>query len=207
MAYWVHILIKELADVSWLEWTGVAFGVAEVLFAKANKIWLYPTGIIAVIISSYLFITSGLYAESVLNLYYFAMSIYGWWFWIYKRNIVPLKISRATQREWMITLLIVVIGFIILYICLKHFTNSTVPLMDAWVSATAWAGMWLLAKRKIENWILLNISNLFAIPLLFYKQLPLYALLTLFLFIVAVFGYFDWNKILLNEKNELRNKP
>jgi nicotinamide mononucleotide transporter len=83
---------------------------------------------------------------------------------------------------------------------LKYYTDSTVPYWDAWVSATAWAGMWLLAKRKIENWILLNISNAFAIPLLFHKNLPLYALLTLFLFIVAVQGYFKWNKILKQEK-------
>jgi nicotinamide mononucleotide transporter len=69
-----------------------------------------------------------------------------------------------------------------------------VPVWDAWVSATAWAGMWLLAKRKVENWILLNISNIFAIPLLFYKQLPLFAGLTIILFIVAVFGYFDWRR-------------
>jgi len=73
--------------------------------------------------------------------------------------------------------------------------------LDAWVSATAWAGMWLLAKRKIENWILLNVSNAFAIPLLLYKQLPLFAALTLFLFIVAIFGYYQWRK-LVREENE-----
>jgi len=204
MKDWFQIFISELKNISWLEWTGVSFGIAEVLFAKANKIWLYPAGIIAVIISSYLFIISGLYAESVLNLYYLAMSIYGWWHWMYKRNSIPLAISRASKKEWLITLLIVVAGLVILYLCLLHFTNSTVPLMDAWISATAWAGMWLLAKRKIENWILLNISNVFAIPLLFYKQLPLYALLTAFLFIVAVFGYFDWLKI-LKRTNETGN--
>jgi nicotinamide mononucleotide transporter len=204
MTDWFGVFINELKNISWLEWTGVGFGVAEVLFAKANKIWLYPAGIISVVISSYLFIISGLYAESVLNLYYLAMSIYGWWFWMYKRNSIPLPISRATQKEWFITLAIIVAGFVILYLCLKHFTNSTVPLIDAWVSATAWAGMWLLAKRKIENWILLNISNLFAIPLLFYKELPLYALLTIFLFIVAVFGYFDWLKI-LKQTNDTGN--
>jgi nicotinamide mononucleotide transporter len=204
MTDWFGVFINELKNISWLEWTGVGFGVAEVLFAKANKIWLYPAGIISVIISSYLFIISGLYAESVLNLYYLAMSIYGWWFWMYKRNSIPLPISRATQKEWLITLLIVVAGFVILYLCLKYFTNSIVPLMDAWVSATAWAGMWLLAKRKIENWILLNISNAFAIPLLFYKELPLYALLTLFLFIVAIFGYYDWIKI-LKQTNDTGN--
>ncbi|MEI9957355.1 MAG: nicotinamide mononucleotide transporter family protein [Ferruginibacter sp.] len=79
---------------------------------------------------------------------------------------------------------------------LKHFTTSNVPYWDAWVSATAWAGMWLLSKRKIENWILLNISNLFAIPLLIYKQLPLFAILTLVLFVVAIFGYYSWKKII-----------
>jgi nicotinamide mononucleotide transporter len=81
--------------------------------------------------------------------------------------------------------------------------------MDSFVAATAWAGMWLLAKRKLENWVLLNISNIVAIPLLFYKHLPLNALLTLFLFIVAVMGYFRWKKIMrkeaqaaLEQKNE-----
>jgi len=73
-----------------------------------------------------------------------------------------------------------------------------VPAWDAWVSATAWAGMWLLAKRKVENWILLNISNAFAVPLLLYKSLPLYAVLTVILFVVACFGYFDWRRIFRN---------
>ena len=59
---------------------------------------------------------------------------------------------------------------------------------------------WLLAKRKVENWILLNISNLFAIPLLWYKHLIMFSALTLFLFIVAIFGYFDWLAILKKEK-------
>jgi nicotinamide mononucleotide transporter len=80
------------------------------------------------------------------------------------------------------------------YAILHFFTESTVPLWDAFVSATAWAGMWLLARRKLENWILLNISNLAAIPLLFIKNLPLTGLLTLFLFIVAIQGYYSWKK-------------
>jgi nicotinamide mononucleotide transporter len=63
------------------------------------------------------------------------------------------------------------------------------------VSSTAWAGMWLLARRKIENWIFLNISNIVAIPLKFHKDLPLMALLTTFLFIVAIFGFLEWRKI------------
>jgi len=95
------------------------------------------------------------------------------------------------------------VGFVVLYMVLMRFTDSTVPIWDAWVSATAWAGMWLLAKRKIENWVLLNISNAFAIPLLAYKGLHLYALLTLFLFIVALLGFFEWKRIISRQNYAL----
>jgi nicotinamide mononucleotide transporter len=199
---WLQLFSTELKETSVIEWAGVGFGVAEVLFAKANKIWLYPTGIISVVLSSYVFIVSGLYAESLLNLYYLIMSIYGWWRWIKKKNEPELPISWCSTQDWVYTVGIVVIGFGVLYYALSHFTNSTVPFWDALVSATAWAGMWLLAKRKIENWILLNISNAFAIPLLLYKHLPLYALLTVFLFIIAVQGYFKWKRIIVTKSRK-----
>lgn len=82
---------------------------------------------------------------------------------------------------------------------LSNHTNSDVPLWDAAVSAFAWAGMWLMAHRKMENWIFLNISNSIAIPLLFYKGLQVYALLSVFLFIMGVSGYLKWKKIIENE--------
>ena len=123
------------------------------------------------------------------------MSVYGWWYWTHKRNRPEVLVTFSTSKEWLITLIIVFAGWAILYGALISFTPSTVPAWDAWVTSTAWAGMWLLAKRKVENWVLLNISNAFAIPLLFQKELPLFALLTVFLFLVACKGYFDWVKI------------
>lgn len=200
--YVIQTFLQELKSVPLLEWIGVSFGIAEVLLAKANKIALYPCGIISVIVSTYIFFHSGLYAESVLNMYYLVMSIYGWWWWVRRKEHASPPITRANKMDWLKTAGIVIVAFIILYFVLTRFTDSTVPFFDSWVSATAWAGMWLLAKRKIENWILLNISNAFAIPLLFYKSLPLYAMLTLFLFIVAVFGYIEWNKMLKQKEKE-----
>jgi nicotinamide mononucleotide transporter len=191
---WLQLFLQQLSQTSWIERISVCFGIAEVLFARNNNVWLYPTGIISVTLGSYLFFTSGLYAESVLNLYYLLMSIYGWWFWVYRRKNNPVPITTSSRKDWILACGIVAVAFIVLYIILRHFTDSTVPFADAIVSATAWAGMWLLAKRKLENWILLNISNAIAVPLLFYKQLPLYALLTIFLFIIAVNGYFKWKK-------------
>lgn len=199
IADWVSELGRQLADTPPLHWIGVACGVIQVLLAKANKVLLYPFGIASILITVYVLYGAGLYAEILLNLYYLVMSIYGWAYWMRRRDEAPVKATYSTKREWLLTVLIVVTGFPLLYYALVHLTDSTVPVWDAWVSATAWAGMWLLAKRKIENWILLNISNAFAIPLLAYKGLHLYALLTLFLFIVAVFGYFEWKRIISRE--------
>jgi len=196
---WSHLLWQQIIATDLLTWIAVILGIAEVLLAKANNIWLYPAGIISTLLSIYILIIAGLYAESLLNGYYIVMSIYGWWYWIKKTNEPAVKITPCTPKDWIITGLITGIGFIVLAFLLKSYTPSTVPYWDAWVSATAWAGMWLLSKRKIENWILLNISNLFAIPLLLYKQLPMFALLTIILFIVAIFGYFEWRKILRTE--------
>ncbi|HEY8658018.1 MAG TPA: nicotinamide riboside transporter PnuC [Hanamia sp.] len=196
---WWSLFVQQIRETSWLEWLAVTLGVAEVLYAKANKIWLYPTGIAGTLLSIYLFMMAGLYAEGLLNGYYVIMSVYGWWYWIKKKNLTPVKITYCTRKEWLTVISIVAGSFIILYLLLKNFTPSTVPFWDAWISATAWAGMWLLAKRKIENWILLNISNAFAIPILFYKHLLLYSGLTIFLFIVAVQGYITWRKITRKE--------
>jgi nicotinamide mononucleotide transporter len=189
-----ELVQKELAATDAVQWLVLVFGVSEVLLARANNILLYPTGIIAIVLSVYSLFHAQLYAECMLNLYYFVMSIYGWWYWIQKKNEPPVKVSFTNKREWLITASIVFGGWLVLYIILKEFTPSTVPVWDSWISAAAWAGMWLLARRKIENWVLLNISNAFAVPLLFQKKLPTMAILTMILFLVACKGYFDWIK-------------
>lgn len=193
---WFKLFLQQIKETDLLQWIGVSFGVAEVLLARANKISLYPAGIISVIISAYVLFQAGLYAECLLNGYYLIMSIYGWWLWGKRKGLPLLPVSYSNQREWTVVLGIVTVSFVLLYFALVNFTTSDVPVWDAWVSAMAWAGMWLLARRKIENWVLLNISNAFAIPLLIHKQLPLYALLTLFLFGVAVQGFFKWKRII-----------
>src|SRR5471030_1843467 len=164
MHYWLHLFIEQIKETTFLEWAAVLLSVAEVLFAKVNNIWLYPTGIVGTLIGIYVLLNVHLYAESALNVYYVVMSVYGWYYWIKKRDEPPVKISWCTRKEWMVTLLIVIIGLPVLYAlyfvvpAIMHlkYTPSNVPLWDSFVAATAWAGMWLLARRKLENWILLN---------------------------------------------------
>ena len=123
------------------------------------------------------------------------MSIYGWIKWNKNHESEnPVAITTNNSKDWIITAGIVIGGWILLYFTLSRYTDSNVPATDAFVSATAWAGMWLLARHKVENWILLNISNAIAIPLLIYKGMAFAAVFTLFLFIVAIFGYLRWRK-------------
>jgi nicotinamide mononucleotide transporter len=196
-----ELLLDQLTHIDAIQCVVLFFGISEVLLARSNKILLYPAGIIATTLSIFSLFQAQLYAECMLNLYYIIMSVYGWWYWIKEKNEPPVIISYSSRNEWITTIIIVFGGWIALYFLLTMFTPSTVPLWDAGVSSTAWAGMWLLARRKIENWILLNISNAFAIPLLFQKDLPLFALLTAFLFIVACVGYLDWVKIYRRENS------
>lgn len=195
----ITLFIEQIKETTWVQWLAVALGVTEVLLARKNNILLYPAGIMGTLISILLLLEVHLYAESILNVYYVVMSVYGWIYWIKKRDEPPVKVSYSSKQEWAISIAISVIGWVFFYVLLKnlpakYFTPSNVPIWDALISSTAWAGMWLLARRKIENWIFLNISNLFAMPILFYKHLPMFALLTAFLFVVAIFGYFDWKK-------------
>lgn len=195
-------LQEGIHNMSWLEIVAALFGAVSVICSKQNSIWLYPTGLVSTGIYVYLLSQEQfkLYAEATMNAYYFIMSVYGWYYWAKKGTAEETPITWTSGREWTIAILIALIGWGTFYYLLTNFSNSDVPLVDAFVSATACSGMWLLAKRKIENWLVLNVSNLVAIPLLFHKKLLPTALLTIFLFIVAVLGYFSWQKIYQKHK-------
>ncbi|MFZ4261335.1 nicotinamide riboside transporter PnuC [Sphingobacterium sp. HJSM2_6] len=195
-----HQIWLAIVQTSWLERISVICGVIQVILSKNNQVSNYLFGIISICTAIFVLFSAKLYGEIALQGYYLFMSIYGWWFWKYATGTKEQPISSCSNREWQIVLAIVFIGFVFFYFLLEHITNSDVPMWDAWVTSTAWAGMWLLAKRKIENWILLNISNLFAVPLLYHKGLYLFALLTSILFIIAILGYFNWKRLMKKDK-------
>ena len=185
-----------------LQWLGTAFGVVQVLMARQNNVHNYLFGIVAILISIYVLYQSQLYADILLNLYYLVMSIYGWFYWKMGKQQQEAPIAYANRREHGVAAGIVLGCFVLMAYWLGQHTDSDVPYWDAVVVAFAWAGMWLMAKRKIENWVYLNISNLISVPLLTYKELYIYAGLTAFLFVVAVSGYIKWKRIIDREKDE-----
>jgi nicotinamide mononucleotide transporter len=195
-SYWLQLL-QNLKESTWLEYVAVISALAQVILAAKNKIENFYFGIISVAIYVYLYIIGKLYADASLNVYYFIISIYGLYAWRKTSEHAEISISASVRKDWIIAGSIAIISFCLSYGVLVNFTDSAVPLQDSAVAAFAWAGTWLLTKRKIESWWWLNISNAIAVPLYLQKGYVLTSLLTVLLFIIAIFGFYKWRKELV----------
>ena len=194
------LFITQLNKTSVIETSAVFFGLLSVLYAKKEKIWLYPTGIVSVIIYIDLTFQYKLYGDMGIQVYYLIMSIYGWYFWIKGKGAqVPVPISRNNKQGNLIVFLLFVGSFLLIRFGLE-LTDSSVPTWDALTSALAIAGMWLMARKKIEHWIAWIIVDSISLPLYIYKGLPLTSFQFLIFTILAVWGYLTWNiKLKLKE--------
>ena len=190
-------LIEGASELSVLELTGVIFGLASVLFARKGNILVFPTGIISVTIYIYLCLEVKLYADMGINIYYLVMSVYGWYFWTRKdQNEQETPVTGNTPKEWIVTLVTLIVSFLILSQFLTHFTDSNVPNIDAMTTAIFIVGMQLMARKKIENWIAWIIGDFISIPLYYYKGLILTSFQFFVFFIIAIAGYISWKKLM-----------
>ena len=132
-----------------------------------------------------------------INAYYFVMSIYGWYIWS-RRDETQHKtpISICSKTDWLICLITFFISFLMLFFTLNHLTDSDVPFWDSLTTALFFVGMWLMAKKKIENWIVWIVADVISIPLYFYKGLQLTSIQFLIFLIMAVLGYISWKRSL-----------
>jgi len=191
MSFW-QIVLQQLMASSWLEITAVLFGLMSVWYSKQENILVYPTGIVSVLIYIYITFEYKLYADTGINGYYLIMSIYGWYHWTHTDDDAnQIAISNNSNKENLITIIIFMVSFLIIRYGLD-FTDSDVPGWDALTTSTAITGMWLMARKKIENWIAWIITDLISIPLYLYKGLPSTALQFLIFTFLAVWGYFSW---------------
>jgi nicotinamide mononucleotide transporter len=185
---------------SWVEALAVVTGLMSVWYAKKENILVYPTGIVSVLIYVYLCFTVKLYAEMGINAFYFFMSIYGWVKWSRKAGDKPARpITWATGMEWVYSIVGFGISFVVLYYVLKNYTDSNVPFWDALTTAIFIIGMWLMALKKIENWILWILGDLISVPLYASKGLALTSIQYTIFLALAVAGYLEWRKKLKAE--------
>jgi len=192
-------LVSNIHQTGWKEWVSTITQIASVWYARKNNVLVYPTGIIGVLLAAYLYFFDShppLYADGVLNIYYFVMSVYGWYNWVQKKDAEHLTypISWCNNKELSIGAALFSVSWGAIYFALIKITDSNTPILDSLVSASAVVAMWWMAKRKIENWLGWIISNIVAIPLNFYKEFYLFTLMYVLFLGMAVWGFIEWKK-------------
>ena len=185
-----------------LEIVAVIFGFLSVWFSKQNKIWVFPTGMISTLIFVYLLFKWELLGDMMINAYYFVMSIYGWYIWTRKvdeTHVTPISITTNKEKITGIGIFLATLLFV--FIVYKYFNKWTswVAYVDTFTTAIFFVGTWLMAKRKIENWIFWIVGNIVSVPLYFYKGLTFTSLQYFGFTVIAIFGYLAWKKSLNKE--------
>ena len=182
-----------------LEITAIIFGLLSVWYAKKDNIWVFPTGIISTVIYTYLLCKWNLLGDMMINFYYAVMSVYGWYHWTRKKgDVVEFPISKMDTYEKKVSIVLfigTVVFVVAVYTFFDKFTHWT-SYVDTFVTGIFFVGMWLMARRKIENWILWIVGDIISIPMYFAKGYSFTSIQYLIFTIVAVYGYLEWKKTL-----------
>lgn len=182
-----------------LEIIAVIFGFLSVWYSKQENILVYPTGIVSTVIFVYLLWQWQLLGDMLINVYYSSMSIYGWYLWTRKVDAVHfIPITTTTKTENIRSVFIFLGTALFTYAVYEYFDkwDSWTAYVDTFTTAIFFVGMWLMAKKKLENWIYWIIGDIISVPLYFYKGLTFTSLQFLLFTIIAIYGYRTWKRSL-----------
>lgn len=185
-------------DIS-LEAIAFVFGIISVVYAKKENILVYPTGLVATIITVYLLYKASYFGDMMMNFYYSVMSIYGWWNWSRKKeNEYIIPISRTKLKEKGIGVVLFVLTMMVTYSVYRYYGQEILieNYIDICTSGVFFTAMWYMANKKIENWTLWIIADIITVPLYAYRGLGMLSLQYLIFTILAIQGYLAWKKTL-----------
>jgi nicotinamide mononucleotide transporter len=180
-----------------LEVVATIFGLLSVWYSKQNKILVFPTGMISTLIFVYLLLKWELLGDMMINGYYFIMSLYGWYIWTRKGDqdhVTPISKTTFNEKKMSLTIFLATLVFVYLVYNAFGKWTSWVAYIDTLTTAIFFVGMWLMAKRKIENWLFWIIGDVISVPLYFYKGFTFTSFQYLIFTFIAVFGYLAWKK-------------
>lgn len=204
MDFWDFLIqpYKEVLPLHiYLEGAAIAASLISVFYSFKNKVLVFPFGILSTLFYMYLLLEWNLLGDMIINCYYFIMSIYGWYLWTAPSNGLPRRPIKRTQKtEWKIASSIIISAMAAVF-AVYYFSKRLEPwvsFVDMLTTGIFFAGMWLMARRKLEHWLVLLLGNLISVPLYLYKGYALTAILYIFLTIIAYFGYVAWKKHLNN---------
>ena len=191
----------------YLEIIAVLTGVISVWFANKENILLYPIGTVSVLIWIYLCWIGEIYSQAVINLFFLIMNIYGWYNWSRKDNseINKVQIKFNSLKENLLIVTVAALLTLLIYSALSNVEilnfNWKFVLMESFITTLNFIGMWLMAWKRVENWVLWIIGDIFCIPLFVFKEYYLSVAQFSIFIIIAFMGYFEWKKkALKNQK-------
>ena len=183
-----------------LEFLAFWFGIISVVFAKKQNILVYPTGIICTVITMYLMYKVSLLGHILVNLLYTIISFFGWWNWSRRENNdLVVKVSKFTYNDLTKSLLIFFFIVFIAYFAHNFFATNfegQIKELDILTSGVFVTAMWLMANKKLENWILWIIGNVITIPLYLSSDKIILSIQYVIFTILAIQAYIEWKKSL-----------
>jgi nicotinamide mononucleotide transporter len=184
-----HICIMNILEIA-----GFLFGVAGVFLTLKENVWCFPVGLINVIISLFLFYNQKLYADSLQQTVYIVLLTYGWFIWLHGENKKAPVVSRMNSGLLLRCLFVWFAGTAILGFLLDNYTDAATPWPDSAATVLSFIAQYLVARKKIENWLLWIVVNIAYVSIYIYKDLMLYAVLFGIYLLLAVAGYVSWKK-------------
>ena len=181
-----------------LEYLGVAANFAAVALAWRRHIGTWPAGLVGAVLAGITYTQTGLYADAGLQVLFFGQGVYGWVQWHRPVREVPMRRLRA--GEWAAVVVGVGAGTAALTTLLDRFTDSTVPLADAFLTALSVAANQLLTRRILDNWPLWVLADVLYVPLFLYKGLQGYAALYVVFIALAAVAWWQWERAYQAEK-------
>jgi nicotinamide mononucleotide transporter len=211
-----ELIIKPYLEYSTLQISleifAALFGILSVFFSIKKNIWVYPTGIISTLIYVYILYNFGLLGDCLINVYYTIMSIYGWILWSQNtEDSVHVEVSKAKGKDWVVSIFLFVLSIFLVTLIYyfkpiidSNFNSEGVVLglyhldwanwMDVFTTSLFLVGMWLMAKRKVENWLFWIVGDIICVPMMLYKGLGITSLQYLLFTFLAYQGWLAWKK-------------
>lgn len=182
---------------SCLEAVAVLFGIVSVYLSTRENIWSWPTALVNVALFFALFLESGLYSDTGLQVVYFALSIYGWYEWLYGgAGRTAITVSRTTRRVWIVLGTIGVVTWAVLGAITSRLPGTALPYVDAATTTVSLLAQWMMTRKLLENWLIWIAVDVVYVAMFIYKGLYLTAFNYGIYLALALMGYIAWKKSL-----------
>jgi len=188
--------------VSPIEIAAALFGLLSVYYTLREHVWCWPTGLVNVVLYVVVFFEARLYADTLLQVVYIALQIYGWYEWLHGGPAqTELRISRSSGGTLVFLLLIGAVGTLGMGYAFDRYTDAALPYWDSAITVLSLVAQWMVAKKRLENWLFWIVVDVLAVGVYFAKQLyPTAALYGVFL-VMAIAGLRAWQKAWVKQQS------